>query len=144
MDISTTDVLFVVKKIEDRGALDIANRIKQRISSIFRYAIQTGYTEYNPVDVLKDIVETRKVQHRKSLKQSEIPDFLKALDSYRGYVVTRYALQLIMNTFVRPGELRSAEWTDIDLKKAIWRVPAEKMKMKEEHVVPLSSNPSMY
>ncbi len=97
-DIGTTDVLFVVKKIEDRGALDIANRTKQRINSIFRYAIQTGYTEYNPVDALKDVVETRKVQHRKSLKQSEIPDFLKALCIYQGYVVTRYALQLIMYT----------------------------------------------
>ena len=137
-DIRTRDVLYVVKKIEDRGSLDVARRIKQRISSIFRYAIQTGYAEFNPVDALKDVIKTRKVQHRKSLKQEELPAFLNALDSYRGYIVTKYALQLIVHTFVRPGELRSAEWKDIDLKKAVWRLPAEKMKMKEECVVPLS------
>ncbi len=137
-DIRASDVLYVVKKIEDRGALDVAGRIKQRISSIFRYAIQTGYAEFNPADALKDVIKTRKTQHRKSLKQDELPSFLNALDNYHGYVVTKYALQLITYTFVRPGELRSAEWKDFDLEKAIWRVPAEKMKMKEEHIVPLS------
>jgi len=108
--------------------------VKQRISSIFRYAIQTGYVEFNPVDALKDVIKTRKVQHRKSLKQGELHSFLNAIDSYQGYVVTQYALQLIVYTFVRPGELRSAEWKDIDLDKAIWRIPAEKMKMKDEHI----------
>jgi integrase len=137
-DIRTSDVLYVVKKIEDRGALDVARRVKQRISSIFRYAIQTGYAEHNPVDALKDVIKSRKVQHRKSLKQEELPLFLKALDDYQGYLVTQYALTLITYTFVRPGEIRSAEWKDIDLKKAVWRIPAEKMKMKEEHIVPLS------
>jgi integrase len=138
-DIRTSDVLYVVKKIEGRGALDVAGRVKQRVSSIFRYAIQTGYAEFNPVDALKDVIKTRKVQHRKSLKQEELPAFLNALDSYQGYIVTQYALQLIVYTFVRPGELRSVEWKDIDLKKAMWRIPAEKMKMKEEHIVPLST-----
>ena len=138
-DIRTSDVLHVVKKIEDRGALDIAGRIKQRISSIFRYAIQTGYAEFNPADALKDVIKTKKVEHRKSLKQEDLPPFLNDLDSYPGYMVTRYALQFIVHTFVRPGELRSAEWKDIDLDKAIWRIPAEKMKMNEEHLVPLSS-----
>ncbi len=137
-DIRTSDVLYVVKKIEDRGALDVAKRVKQRISSIFRYAIQTGYAEFNPVDALKDVIKSRKVQNRKSLKQEELPAFLKALDDYQGYLITRYALKLITYTFVRPGEIRSAEWKDIDLEKAVWRLPAEKMKMKEEHVVPLS------
>ncbi len=137
-DIRTSDVLYVVKKIEDRGALDVASRVKQRISSIFRYAIQTGYAEFNPVDALKDVIKTRRVEHRKSLKQEDLPSFLNALDDYPGYLLTRYALQLIIFTFVRPGELRSAEWKDIDLDKAIWRIPAEKMKMKEEHIVPLS------
>ncbi|MBT3204316.1 MAG: tyrosine-type recombinase/integrase [Gammaproteobacteria bacterium] len=137
-DIKTRDVLHVVKMIEDRGALDVASRVKQRISSVFRYAIQTGYTEQNPVDALKDVIRTRKVQHRKSLKFEELPVFLNELDNYPGYLLTRYALQLIVYTFVRPGELRSAEWKDIDLEKAVWRIPAEKMKMNEEHIVPLS------
>ena len=137
-DIKARDVLYVVKQIEERGALDIASRVKQRISSVFRYAMQTGYAEHNPVDALKDVIQTRKVQHRKSIALDQLPAYLNALDSYQGYPTTRYALQLITMTFVRPGELRSAEWKDIDLDKAIWRIPAEKMKMDEEHIVPLS------
>jgi integrase len=137
-DIRTADVLFVIRQIEQRGALDVAGRIKQRISSIFRYAIQTGYAEFNPVDALKDVIQTRKVQHRKSLKLDELPAFLNAIDDYSGYDLTKYAVKFIAYTFVRPGELRSAEWKDFDLDKGIWRIPAEKMKMQEEHIVPLS------
>jgi len=137
-DIKTHDVLHVIRQIEERGALDVASRVKQRIGAIFRYAIQTGYVEHNPVDALKNVIQTRRVQHRKSLELDELPSFLKALDKYQGYLLTRYALQIITHTFVRPGELRSAEWKDIDLDNAIWRIPAEKMKMNEEHIVPLS------
>jgi integrase len=137
-DIKARDVLYVVKQIEERGALDIASRVKQRISSVFRYAMQTGYAEHNPVDALKDVIKTHKVQHRKSIKLDELPAYLNALDNYPGYLLTQHALKLITMTFVRPGELRSAEWKDIDLNKSIWRIPAEKMKMDEEHIVPLS------
>jgi integrase len=137
-EIKTSDVLYVVRKIEARGALDVAARVKQRINSIFRYAIQTGYAEYNPVEALKDVLKTRKVQHRQSIQLDQLPAYLSALDNYSGYSVTRYALQFITMVFVRPGELRSAEWKDIDLDKAIWRIPAAKMKMDEEHIVPLS------
>ena len=138
-DLETKDVLSVIKKIEDRDALDVASRIKQRIRSVLRYAVQTGIIKYNVADGLDGVIKTRKVKHRTSIKLEELPSFLNALDTYRGYDVTRYALQFIVHTFVRPGELRSAEWKDIDLDKAIWRIPAEKMKMKEEHIVPLSS-----
>lgn len=137
-DIKSRDVLHVIRQIEDRGALDVASRVKQRISSIFRYAVQTSYAELNPVDALKDVIRTRQVQHRKSLKLDQLPAFLNALDDYQGYTITRFALQFITHTFVRPGELRSAEWSEFDIDNAIWRVPAEKMKMKEEHIVPLS------
>jgi integrase len=138
-EIKTSDVLYVVRKIEARGALDVAARVKQRINSIFRYAIQTGYAEYNPVEALKDVLKTRKVKHRQSIQLDQLPAFLNALDSYSGYTNTRHALKFITLTFVRPGELRSAEWKDFDLDKAIWRIPAEKMKMDEEHIVPLST-----
>jgi len=138
-DIRTPAVLYIIRKIEKRGALDVAARIKQRISAILRYATYMGIIEYNPVDALKDVIQTRKVQHRKAIKLEELPSFLNALNNYTGYTLTKYALQLIVYTFVRPGELRSAEWEDIDLEKAIWRIPAEKMKMKEEHIVPLST-----
>jgi integrase len=138
-EIKTSDVLYVVRKIEARGALDVAARVKQRINSIFRYAIQTGYAEYNPVEALKDVLKTRKVKHRQSIQLDQLPAFLNALDSYSGYTNTRHALKFITLTFVRPGELRSAEWKDFDLDRAIWRIPAEKMKMDEEHIVPLST-----
>jgi len=138
-DIKTPAVLYVIRQIEKRGALDVATRVKQRISGILRYASYMGIIEYNPVDALKDVIQTRKVQHRKAIKLEELPSFLNALDDYSGYKLTKLALQLIVYTFVRPGELRSAEWKDFDLENKIWRIPAEKMKMKEEHIVPLSS-----
>ena len=137
-DMETKDVLLVIKKIEGRDSLDVASRVKQRIRSVLRYAVQTGILKYNVADGLEGVIKTRKVQHRKALKLDELPSFLNALDTYQGYLLTRYALQFIVYTFVRPGELRSAEWKDIDMDKAIWRIPAEKMKMKEEHIVPLS------
>ena len=137
-DIRTPDVLSVIRLIESRGALDVASRVKQRIKSVLRYAIQTGILEFNVADALDGVIQTRKVTHRKTLKLDELPSFLNALDTYPGYTLTGYALQLIVHTFVRPGELRSAEWKDIDMEKATWRIPAEKMKMKEEHIVLLS------
>lgn len=137
-DIRTSDILSLIRKIEGRGALDVASRIKQRIRSVLRYAIQTDVIEFNVADALEGVIRTRKVQHRKALKLDELTPFLNALDEYSGYTLTKYALQLIIHTFVRPGELRSAEWKDIDMEKAIWRIPPEKMKMKEEHLVPLS------
>lgn len=137
-DIRTPDVLSIIRKIESRGALDVASRVKQRIRSVLRYAIQIGILEFNVADALDGVIQTRKTTHRKALKLDELPSFLNAIDAYPGYPLTGYALQLIVHTFVRPGELRSAEWKDIDMEKGIWRIPAEKMKMKEEHVVPLS------
>ena len=138
-DLRTADVLSVIKKIESRDALDVASRVKQRIRSVLRYAIQTGILEFNVADALEGVIKTRKVQHQRAIKLEELPSFLNALDTYKGYILTRYALQFIVYTFVRPGELRSAEWKDIDMDKAIWRIPAEKMKMNEEHIVPLSA-----
>ncbi len=138
-DLRTSDILSVIKRIETRGALDVANRVKQRIRSVLRYAIQTDVLEFNVADALVGVIKTRKVQHRKALELTELSSFLTAIDNYQGYPITKFALQLIAHTFVRPGELRSAEWKDIDLEKAIWRIPPEKMKMKEEHIVPLST-----
>lgn len=138
-DIKAPAVLYVIRQIEKREALDVATRVKQRISGILRYATYMGIIEYNPVDALKDVIRTRKVQHRKAIKLEELPSFLNDLDSYGGYKLTKLALHLIVHTFVRPGELRSAEWKDFDLVNKIWRIPAEKMKMKEEHIVPLST-----
>jgi len=132
------DALGVIRKIEARGALDVAARVKQRMSAVFRYAIYTGKATTNPMDALKDVIQTRKVAHRRSVPIEALPAFLKDLEDYRGYAITRLALKLLLLTFVRPGELRGAQWKEIDLKRKEWRVPAERMKMKSEHIVPLS------
>ncbi len=137
-DLRTADVLHVIKKIESRDALDVASRVKQRIKAVLRYAIQTGILEFNVADALNGVIKARKVKHQQAISIEDLPRFLNDVGSYKGHILTRYALQFIVYTFVRPGELHSAEWKDIDMEKAIWRIPAEKMKMNEEHIVPLS------
>jgi len=134
-DIQTLDCLSVIRAIEKRGALDVAGRVKQRIRSVFRYAIQTARCEYNPADQLQGVIETRRVTHRAALKAEALPAFLDALDAYPGHIGTRLALKLLIHTFVRPGEIRGALWQEFDLEKREWRIPAERMKMKEEHIV---------
>ena len=137
--ITAQDCLAVVRRVEERGALDVASRIKQKMSSVFRYAIYTGKAAINPVDVLKDVIQTRKVSHRKMLDPKELPAFLEAVDtSPKLFPTTRLALKLLVLTFVRSGELRGAKWDEFDLDAREWRIPAERMKMKEEHIVPLS------
>jgi len=138
-EIQTLDCLSVIRSVESRGALDVAGRVKQRMSSVFRYAIQTARCEYNPADQLQGVIETRKVTHRAALKADALPAFILQLESYQGYAITKLALMLIMHTFVRPGEIRGARWEEFDLIKREWRIPAHRMKMKEEHIVPLST-----
>ncbi len=137
-DIKTLDCLSVVRSVEGRGALDTAGRVKQRMSSAFRYAVHTARLEINPADQLKGVIATRKVEHRASLKAEALPGFLKQLEAYPGHVLTKLALKLLMLTFVRPGELRAACWDEFDVETRQWRIPAERMKMKEAHIVPLS------
>lgn len=137
-DINTQDLLSVIRKVERRGALDVASRILQRTNAVFRYAVQTGRIKFNPAIDLKGVLKTRKVEHRLALKASELPTFLSQLDNYAGDPETKLALRLLILTFVRPGELRGAEWAEFDIEKAEWRIPAERMKMQQEHIVPLS------
>lgn len=137
-DIVTPDVLEVVRKVEGRGALDVASRVLQRVSSVFRYAVQTGRAQVNPATELKGVLKTRKVQHRAAITRAELPELLQKARNYDGYLITRLALRLLMLTFVRPGELRFAQWKEFDLDAKVWRIPAERMKMKSEHLVPLS------
>jgi len=138
-DIKTSDCLCVIRAVEARGALDVASRVKQRISSVFRYAIQTARCDYNPADQLQGVIETRKVTHMPSLPAEALPVFLNQLESYNGYDVTKFALKLLIHTFVRPGEIRGALWEEFNFEKKEWRIPAMRMKMKEEHIIPLSN-----
>ncbi|VAW71597.1 Phage integrase, Phage P4-associated [hydrothermal vent metagenome] len=137
-NVKAQDILMLLRKVESRGVLDVARRVKQRIVAIFRYAICIGRVEHNPADALQGVLKTRKVVHRATLAAELIPDFLEKLDRYKGHELTKLGLKLIILTFVRPGELRSAEWSEFNFDKAEWRIPAERMKMKEEHIVPLS------
>jgi len=137
-DITPQEVIAVVKKVENRGALEIASKVLQRASSIFRYAVQTGLVKYNPASELRGTIRTRKVSHRPALKEADLHEFFNKLDHYDGDLITVLALKLLILTFVRPGELRGARWEEFNIEKAEWRIPEERMKMNEEHIVPLS------
>jgi integrase len=137
-EITPPMVLSVIRAVESRGALDVASRVLQRTSAIFRYAIQTGRATYNPAADMKGVLKTRKVEHRTTISRDELPDFLKKLDSYSGDPVTKLALRLIVLTFVRTGELRGARWEEFNVEQREWRIPAERMKMGSPHLVPLS------
>ena len=137
-DITAPEVLSMLRVVEDRGTLDTAQRAMQMCGQIFMYAIATGRAERNPVPDLRGALKTPVVQHHAFLKESELPLYLKNLEAYDGNLQTKLALRFLLLTFVRTNELRGSQWTEIDWSKAEWRIPAERMKMKELHIVPLS------
>lgn len=134
------DVLAVVKKIEARGAGDQAGRVLQRIKTVFRWAVTHERIESNPMlDLVPaEVLKPRQVNHRAALSDRELPEFLARLDTYDGDRHTVNALRLLMLTATRPGEVRGARWAEIDQDAALWIIPAERMKMRTEHRVPLS------
>jgi integrase len=139
-DIQPADIRNLVQGIEARGAGETAGRVFQRLRSIFRYAIAHDLIATDPTYPLKpaEIFKPRKVEHRAALSERDVPTFLHRLAGYEGDPTTAAALTLLMLTAVRPGELRGARWDEIDTERKLWRVPAERMKMKTEHTVPLS------
>jgi len=139
-DIQPQDIIGVVRKIEHREALDVAARVLQDIRRVFRYAVQTGRLTHNPAIDLTGGLKGRKTSHRASLPREELPSFLTELERYeeRGRLLTKLAIQLLILTFVRSGELRGARWEEFDLQEKIWRIPAERMKMGSDHLVPLA------
>ena len=137
-EIKPLELLNVLRKIENRGALEKTRKVRQRCSEVFRYAIATGRAEYNPAADLSSALEVHQSNHFPFLKADEIPDFLRALDNYIGSRVVQIATKLLMITGVRTIELRAALWSEFDLANAIWEIPAERMKMRRPHLVPLS------
>lgn len=137
-EINAPEVLAVLRVVEESGALEMARRVSHIISQIFMYAIATGRAERNPVNDLRGALKAPVVRHRAYLKEADLPTFLERLSSYGGTIQVRLALQLLLLTFVRTTELRAAEWKEVSWDKAEWRIPAERMKMKVEHIVPLS------
>jgi len=137
-EIKPLELLNVLRKIEKRGALEKMRKVRQRCSEVFRYAIATGRAEFNPAADLSSALEVHQSNHFPFLKADEIPDFLRALDGYTGSRLVLIATKLLMITGVRTIELRAAVWAEFDLDKAIWEIPAERMKMRRPHLVPLS------
>jgi integrase len=136
--IDAPELLAVLRKIESRGAHETRMRAQQRAGAVFRYAVATGRAERDPSTDLRGAFTAPRVTHHAAVSQKELPDMLNKIDGYDGEPITKLALKLLMLTFVRTGELRGAEWSEIDTDAAEWRIPAERMKMREPHVVPLS------
>lgn len=139
-EVTAPDLLGVLRRIESRGALETAHRAQQNCGQIFRYAVATGRAARDPSGDLKGALPPAREKHHASITEPKaIGELMRAIDGYMGAFVTKCALQLAPLVFVRPGELRKAEWVEIDLDKAEWNIPAERMKMREAHLVPLST-----
>ena len=139
-EVTAPELLSALRRIESRGAIETAHRAYQSCGQIFRYAIATGRAERDPSTDLRGALQPVISTHHASITDpKEIGALLRAVDGYAGEFVTRCALRLAPLVFLRPGELRHAEWTEIDFEKSEWRIPAEKMKARVQHVVPLST-----
>jgi integrase len=138
--IEAPELLQTIRKIEARGAYDLAHRVLQVCGQVFRYGIATGRCTRNLSTDLRGALTPHKKQHQAAVRPEELPELLRAIAKYdeTGDKQTRLALQLLAQTFVRTNELIGAEWTEFDLDNALWIIPAGRMKMKAEHVVPLS------
>ena len=132
-------VLQMIRRTESRGAIETAHRVKNLVGQVMRYAVATGRAQRDPTPDLAGALKTKRAKHHASLTTpAEIGPLLRDIDGYEGQFVARSALQLAPLVFVRPGELRKAEWIEFDLDSAEWRIPAERMKMNAPHIVPLA------
>lgn len=137
--ITRSDVISTLNRIVSRGAVESARRAGFNLAQIFQYAIDNELADRNPAANLSNTLPSPKVNHRAAITEiKDIGGLLRSIESYRGSLITRCALKLAPLVFVRPIELRSAEWSEIDFDSARWTIPAEKMKMRESHIVPLS------
>lgn len=137
-EISAPELLAVIRRIESRGALETSRKTHQTCGQVFRYAIAVGKAERDPSPDLRGALKTRAVKNMARVSEGELPELLAAIDGYDGDRRTKLALRLLSLTFVRTVELRFAEWSEFDLERAEWRIPAPRMKMRQPHIVPLS------
>lgn len=142
-DIDAPELLDVLRKIEKRGVLEQARRLRQSIGQVFRYAMITGRAKHDPSTALKGALKAKgRQKHHTPMPRDELPGFLRGLDVYDGDPRTSLALRLIVQTMVRTTELRAARWEEfehLDGREPLWRIPAERMKARFEHLVPLSN-----
>ena len=128
-----------LRRIENRGNYETAKKTLSFASRVFRYAVQTGRAKSDPASVLRGALISPKPKHYAAiLDEAELGKFLRAVENYGGQPVTKLALRIVPHVFLRPGELRLAKWDEIDFNDKVWRVPAERTKLRREHTVPLS------
>ncbi len=139
-EITAPELLTALRRVENRGVVETAHRVLQNCSQVFRYAVATGRAQRDPTFDLRGALPPVRASHFASITEPKaIGELLRAISGYKGSFITQCALRLAPLVFVRPGELRRAEWVELDLDAAEWRIPASKMKMRVIHVVPLSS-----
>jgi integrase len=137
--ITPHELLDALKRVERRGHHETAQRLRAFAGRVFRYGFATLRTDRNPADILKGALTVPRVKHHAAiLEPTKVGELLRAIEGYSGRPENRFALQLAPHVFLRPGELRQARWGEIKFADKVWRVPAERMKMKQEHAVPLS------
>lgn len=139
-ELEPADLVALVKSIEGRGVAELARRILQPIGQIYRYAIAHGYAKRNPAADFKpaDVLKPHKKVNMARIDATELPQLLRDMESYQGKAQTRLAMKLLALTFVRTSELIEAQWSEIDFENKRWNIPAERMKMRSAHIVPLS------
>lgn len=139
-EVTAPQLLAMAKRIESRGAIDIAKRALQTCGQILRYAVAHGLLERNPAADVKpsDALKPRRRENYARLDAKDVPQLLRKIDAYQGTPTTRLAMSLMALTFVRTSELIGARWSEFDLDVAEWRIPADRMKMRTPHIVPLS------
>ncbi|HHI3897695.1 TPA: tyrosine-type recombinase/integrase [Klebsiella aerogenes] len=147
---STRDLLVPIKGVEATGRFEVASRLQQRTNAIMRYAVQSGFIDYNPAQEMAGAVASSNRVHRPALELKRLPELLHRIDSYTGRPLTRLAVELTLLIFIRSSELRFARWSEIDFETAMWTIPAEReaiegvkhsergSKMRTPHLVPLS------
>ena len=137
--IAPPDVLKVLRRIESRGSLEIARKVLQRTNAVFRYAIQTGRATYNPAADMQGVLKAKSVEHMPAVFDNDLAQLLKDISANQNiHTTTKLALQFTALTACRSGEVRNADWSEIDLGQNEWHIPAERMKMRRAHIVPLS------
>ena len=136
--VTSMHILEILRRMDKRGASTYAFSVRQWCSAVFRYAASTMRAEADPAAALKGAISRPAVKHARALEQKEISEYLGKLEKFGGNRTTAICLELLLLTFVRSAEIRQARWADMDLEGAVWRIPAEKMKMRRIHVVPLS------
>ena len=138
-EVHSPELLSVLRRIEARGVIETAHRTAQVCGQVFRYAVRTGRAERDPSADLRGALAPVKITHLASITDPKtIGGLLRAIDGYQGSIITQCALKLAPLVFVRPGELRKAEWSEVNLEACEWRIPADRMKARTQHIVPLS------